>query len=250
VKGSNAPSQSIDVWNSGGGTLNYTIYDNAAWLSCAPSSGTSTGGHSAITVSFATSYLDSGSYPATITISAPGASNNPQTIPVSLTVSDPVSVSPAKSTLSIEPASVSATCTQGSDAADQSTNVWNSGNGTLNYSISADADWITISPTNGALTSDQTMITVHLKTADLAVGEYDKNITIISADTNVTNSPQTIPVHVSVKNIPELSKGGGGGGGGCFIYTSVSNEYVPQGMHFFMIAGIMFVGMARLFKKS
>ena len=65
---------------------------------------------------------------------------------------------------------------------------------------------------NGVLTNDHNMITVHLKTAGLAVGEYDKNITIMSADTNVTNSPQTIPLHVSVKGIPELSKGGGGGG--------------------------------------
>jgi hypothetical protein len=169
---------------------------------------------------------------------------------VNLTVSDLVSGSPAKSTFSIEPASLSATCTQGSDAADQSTNLWNSGKGTLNYSISADADWITISPTNGVLTNDHNMITVHLKTAGLAVGEYDKNITIMSADTNVTNSPQTIPLHVSVKGIPELSKGGGGGGGGCFISASVPNDHVQLGMYFFLFAGIMFVGMARLIKKK
>ncbi len=250
VKGSNAPSKTFDVWNSGGGTLNYTMYDNAAWLSCAPSSGTSTSGHNAVTVSFTTSYLNPGSYPATISISAPGASNTPQTIPVNLVVSDPVNVSPAKSTFAIEPAALSVTCIQGSDAADQSADVWNSGNGTLNYSISADADWIAISPANGTLTSDHAMITVHLKTAGLAAGVYDKNITIISSDTNVTNSPQTLPVHVSVESIPELSKGGGGGGGGCFISSSASNDHVPQGMYFFVFAGIMLVGMSSLLKKS
>jgi len=248
VKGSNASSQSFDVWNSGGGTLNYTIYDNAAWLSCSPSSGTSAGGHNVITVSFANSDLVSGTYPATITISAPGASNSPQTIPVSLTVSEPVSISPAKSTFSIEPVSLQVSCAQGSDAADQSFNIWNSGEGTLNYSISADADWIIGSPLSGTLTSDQTMITVHLKTAGLAAGEYDKNITVISTDTNVTNSPQTIPVHVSVKGSEGDGKGSGGGGG-CFISTSVSSDSVPQGMYFFVFAGIICGGITRFIIK-
>ncbi len=245
VKGSNASSQSFDVWNSGTGTLNYTIYDDASWLSCTPSSGTSIGGHSVITVTFANSDLVSGTYPATITISAPGASNSPQTIPVSLIVSEPVVVSTVKSTFSIDPASLTVTCTQGSDAADQSFDIWNSGSGTLNYSISADANWITVSPANGALTSDHTMITVHLNTAGLAAGEYDQNITIASVDADVTNSPQTIPVHVSVKAAAALSTGGSGGGGGCFISCSVSKGHVSQVMYFFVVVGIMFVGIAR-----
>ena len=247
VKGSNASSQSFDVWNSGNGTLNYTIYDNAAWLSCAPSSGTSAGGHNVITVSFANSDLISGTYSATITISAPGASNSPQTIPVNLTVSEPVSVSPATSTFSIEPTSLQVSCAQGSDAADQSFNIWNSGEGTLNYSLSTDADWIIGSPVSGTLTSDQTMITVHLKTAGLAAGEYDENITVTSTDTNVSNSPQTIPVHVTVKGETESS--GGGGGGGCFISTSVSSDSVPQGMYLLVVAGILCAGITRLIIK-
>jgi len=248
MKGSNASSQSFAVWNSGGGSLNYTIYDNAAWLSCSPSSGISDGGHNVITVSFANSDLISGTYPATITISAPGASNSPQTIPVRLTVSEPVSISPAKSTFSIEPVSLQVSCAQGSDAADQSFNIWNSGEGTLNYSISTDADWIIGSPLNGTLTSEQTMITVHLMTAGLTAGEYDKNITVISTDANVSNSPQTIPVHVSVKGSAGDAKGGGGGGG-CFISTSVSSDSVPQGMYFFVFAGIICGGITRFIIK-
>jgi hypothetical protein len=91
------------------------------------------------------------------------------------------------------------------------------------------------------------MATVHLKTAGLAAGEYEQKITAISSDTNVTNSPQTIPVHVSVKAAAVLSTGGsgGGGGGGCFISTSVSNDDVPQGLYFFVFAGIMLVGIGR-----
>ncbi len=90
--GNNAPSQSFQVWNFGGATLSYTISDNATWLSCTPTSGTSTDEQDTITVNYATSGLSAGTYTATITITAAGATNSPQTIPVSLNVVNPVSV--------------------------------------------------------------------------------------------------------------------------------------------------------------
>jgi hypothetical protein len=84
--GQNAASQTFEVWNSGGGTLNYSLSDNQTWLACTPTSGTSTGGRATITVNYTTSGLAAGNYNAVITITASGASNSPQTIPVTLTV--------------------------------------------------------------------------------------------------------------------------------------------------------------------
>jgi len=86
VKGANASRQTFQVWNSGGGTLSYSISDNAGWLSCSPTSGSSTGEQDTVTVSYATSALAAGTHTATITIAATGASNTPRTIPVTLTV--------------------------------------------------------------------------------------------------------------------------------------------------------------------
>jgi hypothetical protein len=86
VAGSNAPAQSFNVWNSGGGTLSYSIAVDESWLSCFPASGTSTGEHDSITVSCSTASLSLGTYSATITISDPGADNSPRSIPVTLTV--------------------------------------------------------------------------------------------------------------------------------------------------------------------
>ncbi len=86
MAGSNAPAQTFKVWNSGGGTLSYSIAVDQGWLSCFPASGTSTGEHDSITVSYSTASLSLGTYSAMITISDPGADNSPQTIPVSLTV--------------------------------------------------------------------------------------------------------------------------------------------------------------------
>ncbi len=84
--GSNASNQTFTVQNSGGGTLSYTISDNVTWLSCSPTSGTSTGETDTITVTYATSGLSAGTYSGTITITDPNATNNPQTIAVTLTV--------------------------------------------------------------------------------------------------------------------------------------------------------------------
>ena len=61
---------------------------DVSWLACSPTEGESTGEHDAVAVVYETADLPAGSYSAAITVSAPGADNSPQTIPVSLTVDD------------------------------------------------------------------------------------------------------------------------------------------------------------------
>jgi hypothetical protein len=68
TQGQNASSQSFEIWNSGGGTLSYSISDNVSWLSCSPTSGTSTGEHDTITVNYNTSGLSAGNHTTTIYI--------------------------------------------------------------------------------------------------------------------------------------------------------------------------------------
>jgi C1A family cysteine protease len=85
-QGQNPPNESFEIWNSGGQTLSYSISGNVAWLSSSPASGTSTGEHDVITVNYSTSTLSPGEYQATITITAAGATNSPQTIQVNLKV--------------------------------------------------------------------------------------------------------------------------------------------------------------------
>jgi hypothetical protein len=79
-------SDTFEVWNAGTDTLNYSITDNAVWLSVDPSSGSSTGEHDTITISYDTEDLAIGSYLATITISDPAASPPSATVTVSLSV--------------------------------------------------------------------------------------------------------------------------------------------------------------------
>ena len=80
----------LEIWNSGGGTLNWSLTDDAAWLSENPTGGSSTGADDAtlVTVWVNTTGMSAGDYSASITIAADEASNSPQTVPVSLHVAE------------------------------------------------------------------------------------------------------------------------------------------------------------------
>ena len=88
--GANPASQTLSVWNSGGGTLSWAASDNADWLILSPSSGSSTGEIDNITLSVDISGVNVGNYAAVITISASGATNTPLTIAVNLAINPPV----------------------------------------------------------------------------------------------------------------------------------------------------------------
>jgi hypothetical protein len=148
--------------------------------------------------------------------------------------------------LFIEPVLLVTSCVQGTDAYDQAFQVRVSGNVEANFTLSANVDWISMTPPGGTVSGDRTDVTVHFKTASFALGEYDGIITLFSGDTDVTNSPQTIPVHVSVKS--EAGGGrGGGSGGGCFIIsTSTEDDSGIQGIPFIVLVGMGFWGMILL----
>jgi hypothetical protein len=87
--GASPASQTLSVSNTGGGTLNWTAVAapaTPAWLSVSPASGLNNG---TLTVSADPTGLAAGTYTNAITVTAPGASNTPQTVNVTLTVSPP-----------------------------------------------------------------------------------------------------------------------------------------------------------------
>lgn len=83
INASSPGSQALSISNSGDGTLNWTITDNATWLTCNPDSVTDS---AHVTVSVDAAGLGTGTYAGTITISAPDSSNSPQTVEVTLNV--------------------------------------------------------------------------------------------------------------------------------------------------------------------
>ncbi|MFC1462757.1 M6 family metalloprotease domain-containing protein, partial [Verrucomicrobiota bacterium] len=80
--------QTFDIRNTGGGTLAYTATSTQSWLTITPATGAVMAEVDALYVDYDASGLSTGVYYNTITVAAPGASNSPQTIAVTLTVLD------------------------------------------------------------------------------------------------------------------------------------------------------------------
>lgn len=182
--GSNPAIKTVSVVNSGSGTLNWAATESASWLSLSPASGTGAG---TITLSVTTAGMTAGTYSAPITIAATGATNTPQTITVTLTLTAP-------GTIGLSPTTLNFTAIQGgSNPINQGLTISNTGGGTLSWTVSDDATWLTPSPTSGTGTGTST---ISINTTGLATGTY--NATISIASTGATNSPRTIPVTLTV----------------------------------------------------
>jgi outer membrane protein assembly factor BamB len=78
-------TQSLQVANTGGGSLSFTASDDQPWLSVTPSSGSAP---ATLTVAASTSGLSAGGYDGTVTVTSSGNQGSPASIPVHLTVSD------------------------------------------------------------------------------------------------------------------------------------------------------------------
>ena len=88
--GGNPASQILQVKNLGVGTLNYSISCDTNCISISPAGGTSTDSVNEHSVSAVTNGLNQGNYSGTITITDSNASNSPQTVSVSLEISNPL----------------------------------------------------------------------------------------------------------------------------------------------------------------
>ncbi len=80
----NPASQSVNITNSGGGTLNWTASNTHTWLTLSASSGTAP---SSLGLNVSITGLSAGTFTDTVTISAAGASGSPRTVNVTLIVS-------------------------------------------------------------------------------------------------------------------------------------------------------------------
>jgi hypothetical protein len=143
--------------------------------------------------------MTSGAYTFIVTATDTNGCTGSQTY--SLTITCPAVPPPLPPAISVSPASLSETILQGQDAASTNLGVWNSASNcsTLTYSISPNASWLSVSPTNGTSGGATNAHTVSFATASLAPGLYSAAITITSPD--AINSPLTIPVSVDVGSL-------------------------------------------------
>jgi hypothetical protein len=126
---------------------------------------------------------------------------------------------PTNPTIGVSPTSFSFTATAGgSNPANQSMGITNTGAGTLNWTASDNATWLAVSPTSGTAPS---AVTVSVNIAGLTPGTYNGTITITA--TGATNSPVNVPVTLTVN---------GAGGGQLIVnggFESSSSPWVLSG---------------------
>jgi hypothetical protein len=136
VGGANPAAKTASVTNTGGGTLDVTASDDAAWLTVTPASATAP---ATLTVTPSITGLAAGTYTATVTVTATtsGATGSPKTIAVTLTVN---------------PAATDLVGAWGFDATSGTTAVDASGQG--NTGTLNGATWSTAGKFGGALSFD------------------------------------------------------------------------------------------------
>ncbi len=197
AEGQSPAPVTFQVWNAGVSKLDFAISDDATWLSCSPTSGQSTGitNKADIMATFSTSALKKGEYLAEITVSDTSGASAAKTIAVLLVVGPKIGYFPT---------AFSILTAKGADAPPKFFDLTNTGGGTLHYSISDDVQWVACSPASGTLEQGATQrITMDFSTAGLPKGDYSGTITI--SDANSINSPQKIPLAMTIIIMPSIS---------------------------------------------
>lgn len=191
--GSDPSPQTLSISNTGGGTLSWSASDNATWVSPSPFSGA---GNGMVTVRAMTGSLTAGTYTGSVTISGEGTSS--RVIPVTFTISAPAPP-PPQPTIGMSPSSLTFTATAGgSSPASRSIAVSNSGTGTLTWTAADNAGWLTA-------TQSGSSIVAAINVAGLAAGTYNASITVTAS--GATNTPQSIPVTLTVSAAPPTTTG-------------------------------------------
>jgi Viral BACON domain len=188
--GGNPTAQTLSISNTGGGTLSWSASPNTTWLAVSPASGT---GNGAVTVSATTGILTVGSYNGNINLSATGASS--MSVPVTFTVTE-------VPTISLSPASLTYTATQGAaNPTNQTITVSNTG-GTLSWTTSDDAAWLSVTPATG---SGNGTLTASVNTASLATGTYTGTITVTASGATSRTVGVTLTVNASASSSATLN---------------------------------------------
>jgi hypothetical protein len=114
-------------------------------------------------------------------------------IPVTLRVAQPV--------LATNLNSLSITAQEGTNADNQSFNIWNGEAATnMSYTISTDVAWIGVTPADGSSTGppDAQSHTLTFTTAGLSPGTYSGKVTLTASAT--LGSPKTIPITLNISD--------------------------------------------------
>jgi uncharacterized protein (TIGR03437 family) len=192
-------AQTIQISNSGSGTLTWTVTSSQSWLSVSAAAGTAP---SNLTASVSPAALSAGTYTAAVQITGSGASNSPLSVAVTLTVTA------AAMSLAVTPQALSFTYTvNGTAPASQNVSIAIGGSVALPWSAVSSVFWASVSPASGSASAT---LSVSVNAANLAAGSYTGTLQIVTA-----GSPASVSMTLVVQGtqpagvITGVANGGG-----------------------------------------
>lgn len=203
----NPEDQVLEMWNTGPNPIEFEVDIDADedWLDVSPDSGDLDEEHSDLRLSVDIEDLEPGDYDATISITSDDADT--VEIDVSLEVTGEVE----EAEIGFSPSKFEFEAEEGDDNPDEETlTIWNEGTGTLEWSVSDDAAWLSISPRTGESEddNDETDVEITVDIDDLEPDEYEAEITIKA--TGASNTPKKVKVTLTIEEAEEEDDGGSG----------------------------------------
>jgi uncharacterized protein (TIGR03437 family) len=189
LQGSNGPTQYLDAFNIGDGTLTLEASSNVTWL--VPTVGSEQvcgllGGCYPLTIAVETSSLATGSYTGIVTLADSNALDSPQTITVIVQVGGDV---PSNLVFYLAPG--------GSTSASFTTN------NAVTAKVSASTPWLTVT---SATVKGISSVTVQASaSSSMAANDYNGTITISGSSFAPDNKPISVLLHVTTQPILQLS---------------------------------------------
>jgi hypothetical protein len=165
TQGNDIPTQTLDVWNYGDGDMDFYLLTPSSnyWLSCMPTHGSDDGSGPPmeIDVRFDTSELYPWTYHSVIYIygyvydeaSGINVYAQPVEVPVQVIVNEPPRPDICLTPQQLLPGVYDQGITVGENAPQQTFNLSNCGTWGMNYTISEDCTWLSVSPTSGGTLS-------------------------------------------------------------------------------------------------
>lgn len=205
VKQHGTTNATVSIWNTGGGSLPYTVNTNFSWLNVSPASGTLTGQTDTLTVVFTNTPLQVGTYYGALTLVS-GIDGSTLDIEADLTVT-------TGPQMSVSPLILTGSVMMGQNLTNQYLNVSNNIAETIDYRAEKNISWLTVSPTNWQLDPGaSTNLTVSYQTVGLATNSsagpsnYNAVISITASNADVLGSPANVAVTVTVNPKARLDK--------------------------------------------
>jgi uncharacterized protein (TIGR03437 family) len=203
--GTNGPTETLDTFNIGSGTLSLTATSSVSWL--VPTVASSQvcglrGGCYPVSIAFQTSSLAAGTYTGIITLSDPNAVDSPQDINVTAQVGGDV---PSTLAFNLAPGgTTSATFTT---------------NGNISAKVSG-ASWLTTSTSANSSTGGYVTTVTATAGSSMAASDYNGTITISGSSFAPDNKQIAVSLNVTTQPIAQVSS--------TALYFNIAQGAQPQ----------------------